>query len=134
MTEQDPERTSVRTYVPAYQKEEWATRANELEMSLSEFVRTMVQAGKRGFEGGQPAAESRDREKGGSGDATPGGQDLETTVLDALENGPLEFDELVDVVAEDFRRDVDEALGRLEEEDRVEHDRLDGGYRVTDDG
>jgi len=134
MAEQDTERTSVRTYVPAYQKEEWATRADALEMSLSEYVRTMVQAGNRGFDGERDTTESGDREEPGSGDATPGGEGLESTVLDALDDGPLEFDELVDVVADDFRRDVDAALGRLEEQGRVEHDRLDGGYRVTDDG
>ena len=44
------ERTSVRTYVPEYQKEAWAAHADELDMSQSEFVRTMVQAGRSGFE------------------------------------------------------------------------------------
>ncbi|WP_248515918.1 DUF5805 domain-containing protein [Salinarchaeum laminariae] len=134
MADQDTERTSVRTYVPAYQKDEWAEHAEELEMSLSEYVRTMVQAGKRGFEGVDESAAKPSKEEPGSGDATPGGDGLEDTVLQALQNGPLEFDELVDAVAEDVRRDVDAALNQLEERGLVEHDRLDGGYRVTDDG
>ncbi|MDZ7730471.1 MAG: hypothetical protein U5K37_05470 [Natrialbaceae archaeon] len=44
MSESD--RATVRTYIPAYQKDHWAEHADELNMSLSEFVRTMVQAGR----------------------------------------------------------------------------------------
>lgn len=134
MATEDVERTSVRTYVPAYQKETWSEHADELEMSLSEYVRTMVQAGKRGFDGVDESASETNPEEPGSSDATPGVDGLESSVLEALADGPLEFDDLVDIVADDFRRDVDEVLGRLEEQGRVEHDRLEGGYRVTDDG
>lgn len=133
-TEPDTERTSVRTYVPVYQKEAWVEHADELEMSLSEYVRSMVQAGKRGFEGVEDTPSDKTDEEPGSDDATPGGEDLESTVLEALADGPLEFDELVEVVADDFRRDVDAELERLEDRELVEHDRLDGGYRMTDDG
>jgi hypothetical protein len=134
MDEQDTERTSVRTYVPAYQKEAWAEHAEVLDMSLSEYVRSMVQAGKRGFEGSKERSDSADPEEPPSGGATPGVDGLEDTVVDALSEGPREFDELVDVVAEDLRREIDDVLARLEDEGRVEHDRLGGGYRVTDDG
>jgi hypothetical protein len=134
MADQDTERTSVRTYVPAYQKEAWAEAADSLDMSLSEYVRTMVQAGKRGFEGPKEPSDVGDSEEPRSRDATPGVDGLESTVVAALADGPCEFDELVDEVAEDLRRDVDEVLDRLEDEGRVEHDRLGGGYRVTDDG
>lgn len=41
------EQTPVTTRVPAYQKEAWRADAEELGMSQSEFVRTMVQAGRR---------------------------------------------------------------------------------------
>ncbi|MFT4957036.1 MAG: hypothetical protein ACI9EZ_000344, partial [Halobacteriales archaeon] len=47
----DTERSVVKTYVPAYQKALWQRQAETLEMSQSEFVRTMVQAGRRGFDG-----------------------------------------------------------------------------------
>jgi len=134
MATENVERTSVRTYVPAYQKAEWAEHADELEMSLSEYVRTMVQAGKRGFGGVDELDSEQTPEEPDSGDATPGVGGLESSVLEALADGPLEFDALVDVVADEFRRDVDDVLGRLEERGRVEHDRLEGGYRVTDDG
>lgn len=134
MAEQDTERASVRTYVPAYQKQAWAKHAETLDMSLSEYVRSMVQAGKRGFDESDAPGKSDDTEEPRSTDATPGVDGLESTVVDALADGPREFEELVDEVAEDLRRDVDAALDRLEDEGRVEHDRLGGGYRVTDDG
>lgn len=134
MAEQDTERTSVRTYVPVYQKEEWAENAEALDMSLSEYVRSMVQAGKRGFGGTGEATESNDREEPGIADATRVGEGLEHVILEILDEGPHEFDELVDAIQDDLRRDADAVLTELEERDRVEHDRLDGGYRVTDDG
>ena len=56
--EADTVRTSVRTYLPEYQKAKWEEHAEELGMSRSEFVRTMVQAGRRGFlEGGSPPSD-----------------------------------------------------------------------------
>ncbi|MFC6728654.1 DUF5805 domain-containing protein [Natronoarchaeum mannanilyticum] len=45
----DTSRTAVKTYVPTYQKRLWADHADELGMSQSEFVRTMVQAGRSDF-------------------------------------------------------------------------------------
>ncbi|WP_115862968.1 DUF5805 domain-containing protein [Halorussus litoreus] len=46
----DASRKTVKTFIPAYEKTEWKRHADELGMSQSEFVRTMVQAGRRDFE------------------------------------------------------------------------------------
>lgn len=88
----DTSRTAVKTYVPAYQKRLWADHADELGMSQSEFVRTMVQAGRHGFsppeesagdagsdpEDHRPQTSDENQEWGEveprSGDATPGVQ------------------------------------------------------------
>jgi len=48
--ESETERSTVMTYVPAYQKAEWKEHAAELGMSQAEYVRTMVQSGRKGFE------------------------------------------------------------------------------------
>lgn len=45
----DDERKTAKTYIPAYQKEEWKEHADELGMSQSEFIRCMVQAGRKVF-------------------------------------------------------------------------------------
>jgi hypothetical protein len=44
------QRTVVKTYIPKYQKEMWSEHANKLNMSQSEFVRCMVQAGREVYE------------------------------------------------------------------------------------
>ena len=44
------DRVSVKTSVPEYQKRAWTENADAMDMTQSEFVRTMVQAGRRGFE------------------------------------------------------------------------------------
>lgn len=116
----DTSRTAVKTYVPAYQKRLWADHADELGMSQSEFVRTMVQAGRRGFsppeegstseefaerEGTQSSTEQQDR--GGtesrSGEATPRVQGGETG---SSETGSSDDDrDLTDRVLEVLDRD-----------------------------
>jgi len=133
MAEHREERIAVKTYVPAYQKEEWAEQAEELDMSLSEFLRSMVQAGRRGFgEEDEEAAEPDTPEQPDPTGSNPGGNGLETVVLGALREEPREFDELVDVVAGDLRRDLDALLEDLEDRGVVEHDRMEGGYAVID--
>jgi|GEM_PF-99889 len=108
----DTSRTAVKTYVPAYQKRLWADHADELGMSQSEFVRTMVQAGRSDFsppeETGEFSAskapqESTDGHERGkteprSGDATPGVEAGETG--SSQRESSDESDELTDRVLE----------------------------------
>lgn len=121
---QDSERVTVKTYVPRYQKQDWQDRAEDLDMSQSEFVRTMVQAGKRGFD---------IPEEGGSGGASPGGNDLETEVLDVLESdGPLEWDGLVAELIGDFETQLEKTLEDLQRENRIQYSGR-RGYTPTDE-
>ncbi|MDZ7701745.1 MAG: DUF5805 domain-containing protein [Halobacteriales archaeon] len=91
------ERVGVKTSVPRYQKEAWTEHADALDMSQSEFVRTMVQAGRRGFE--------PDPLETGSPDANPRGNGLSKPVLEALSSGEhREFDEIVESVTEQLDR------------------------------
>ncbi|MFC7199455.1 DUF5805 domain-containing protein [Halospeciosus flavus] len=135
----DAERTAVRTYVPAAQKERWKEHADELDMSQSEFVRTMVQAGRRGFLDGESTGErdsgsGPDREEPRSGDATPGGHGLEDAVLEALDRGgPLGWDDLVDAVTGEIEDEVEETLDDLQRANRVRYSGRDGGYVLVDD-
>ncbi len=122
----DDERTVVKTYVPRSQKEAWVEHADALDMSQSEFLRTMVQAGRRGFD---PVDE-----EAGSPDATPGGQALEERVLSTLSAaGVLDWGELVDRLAGDIERDVDDALEALQDARAVRYSGRHGGYVVTGD-
>lgn len=147
MTESpDTERVAVRTYVPAYQREEWDRHADDLDMSRAEFVRTMVQAGRRGFDldggsttTGQNAQErgSPDRKppEGGSPTVTPGVEALETGVLDLLESeGPVSWEELVAGLTDDIEERLDEVLAALQRDGRIRYSGRLGGYAVVDDG
>jgi len=117
----DTERTPVRTYVPAYQKAEWEREAERMDMSLSEFVRTMVQAGRRGFPSDETQAETSDEDSA----------DLEGRVIQALADaGSLAFEELVAEVTGDVEARVEETL---QTSDHVQHSPRQGGYVLTEE-
>jgi len=139
-TDRDTTRSVVKTYVPAYQKERWQEHAEDLGMSQSEFLRSMVQAGRRGY-GSNGAGEPDDtgNEDGGtdssgntvevpSAGPTPGGDALEDRVLDALDDGPCSWDELVDRVIGDIEEQLDAVLEGLQESNRVRYSGRNGGY------
>ncbi|WP_293029078.1 DUF5805 domain-containing protein [Natronococcus sp.] len=123
----DTSKSSVRTYVPTYQKEEWQSHADDLGMSQSEFLRTMVQAGRRGFQG--------EREEPGSRDADPRGNALETRLLELLSSDTYTWDELLEAVSDDIESRLDDTLEDLQAENRVRYSGRHGGYTIVgDDG
>jgi hypothetical protein len=125
MQEQDTERTTVKTYVPRAQKEVWNDHAADLDMSQSEFVRTMVQAGRRGFD---PV------EEGGSDPSDPRGNDLETRVRDVLSDEAVHsWDELREALVADLDERLEAALETLQTEGDVVYSGRHGGYRVVGD-
>ena len=123
------DRQSVKTYVPTEQKEIWRDHADDLDMSLSEFVRTMVQAGRRGF----TPAETAESEEPASEGYDPGGHDLERRVRGALESGPRSWDELVEAVVGDIEDELEATLDDLQERNRVRYSGRDGGYVLADE-
>ncbi|EMA63963.1 hypothetical protein C470_01590 [Halorubrum distributum JCM 13561] len=123
------DRQSVKTYVPTEQKDVWRDHADELDMSLSEFVRTMVQAGRRGF----APDDTGDSEEAASAGADPGGHDLERGVRAALESGPRSWDELVEAVVGDVEDELEATLDELQERNRVRYSGREGGYVLTDE-
>lgn len=131
MAEQRDERTAVKTYVPGSQKEEWQADAEDLDMSLSEFVRTMVQAGRRGFDGSTADGADSTVEEPSRGDATPGGDPVETAVLEVLDEEAVAADELVERVVGEMEERVIDAVESLEDRNRIAHDLRAGGYRVV---
>ena len=120
----ETERVAVKTYIPAYQKAEWEAHATELDMSQSEFVRTMVQSGRRGF--------SINPESTEDSDADPRGQPLEDRILDILrERGPQAWDELRAAVTEEIEDRLDETLANLQDQNRIRYSGRDGGYTLA---
>jgi hypothetical protein len=128
----DDDRAAVRTYVPSSQRERWREEADRMGMSQSEFVRTMVQAGRRGFDLG--SGESSNPVESGPPDVTPGGNGLRERVLETLNSqGPLDWDGLVDALAGDFEDRVESTLDELQSANEVKYSGRRGGY-VVDDG
>ncbi|MGM0606591.1 MAG: DUF5805 domain-containing protein [Halobacteriota archaeon] len=125
----DRERTSVKTYVPRYQKREWSAHAEALDMSQSEYVRAMVQAGRSGFELGDRTEDLQ----GGSDAPDPGGDDLESRLLDALRSeGILTWDDLLERLSGDFEDRLESAIDSLTESGSIRYSPRDGGYEVID--
>ena len=124
-------RVSVQTYVPADQRDRWRKEADELYMSQAEYVRTMVQAGRRNFDLGGETTTDEPRSPG----ATPRGEGLKDRVLDVLdESGVTDWEALLSAVTDDFEARLEEALRELQSEGHVRHSPREGGYTVVDDG
>ncbi|MGQ4557035.1 DUF5805 domain-containing protein [Halobellus sp. GM3] len=123
-------RKTVLTYVPEYQKERWKAHADELGMSQSEFVRTMVQAGRRDFE--VPDLPAGDDSKANlSGD--DGGSDFERRVIDALADGESRsWDELLEALTADAEERLEATLQQLQSAGTVIYSGRRGGYTLTD--
>jgi len=125
----ETERSTVMTYVPAYQKAEWKAHAETLGMSQAEYVRTMVQAGRKGFElnAGTPDLE------GSSPPSDPRGSGLETRVLDAFNSAEvLSWETMVDSLSSNFEDRLEETLESLQDDNRIRYSGREGGYRLVD--
>ena len=147
----DTERSVVKTYVPAYQKEQWRRQADELEMSQSEFVRTMVQAGRRGFDGfddgkndseesndaddeSLPETETPPGNDGQSRSPAPGDRIDEHVVAELSPEKHRSWEALRDDLATELVDDrLEDALQRLQRENRVQYSGRHGGYTLVND-
>jgi|AntRauMinimDraft_4_1070384.scaffolds.fasta_scaffold05118_2 hypothetical protein len=127
------DRRSVKTYVPAEQKDRWRDHADELGMSQSEFVRTMVQAGRRGF----TTSDAANPVEPGSEGSDPGGDGLDTGLSSRVETvlaeEPHSWEELVEAVVGDFEAQLEDALDSLQDRNRVRYNGRKGGYVLTDE-
>lgn len=120
-SERDTSRTVVQTYVPAYQRDQWDDHAEQLDMSRSEFVRAMVQAGRRGF-----GAETE--QSGASSDDT-----LEERVREALSEEALSWEELLAAVTGDIEARLEETIEQLQRADEVRYSGRRGGYILEEE-
>lgn len=128
---EETETVQVKTRVPAYQREAWRDAADRLGMSQSEFVRTMVQAGRSGLEESESTGEPSNPEEGSSPGSNPGGNALEERVLAALDEAEaISWDELVEALVGDFEERLEETLHAS---DRVRYSGREGGYVLTDE-
>lgn len=134
----DQERVAVQTYVPIEQRDKWRKEADDLDMSQAEFVRSMVQAGRRGFDLGSSKTNKSATPDGsvdpGTSAATPGVQDLEMRLLDVLQRSEFaDWDRLLEGVTDDIEARLEDSLDELQAKDRIRYSGRHGGYTVIDD-
>ncbi|UPM43310.1 DUF5805 domain-containing protein [Halocatena salina] len=128
---EDDDRVSIKVHMPRWQKKRWVANADQLDMTQSEFVRSMVQAGRRGFGG-----ESSEPPETGSNGATPRGNDLETRVLDVLRNSDLDYlgwEELLAGVTDDIEEQLEATLDSLQETNQIKYSGRNGGYTIQNE-
>lgn len=127
----DSKQVQVKTRIPPWQKEQWQEHADQLGMSQSEFIRTMVQAGRRELGLGE---EDGTIEEGDAAGSNPRGRDLEVRVEAALsQQGPLGWDELVETVVDNVEQQVEDALDELQSSNQVRYSGRNGGYEIVDE-
>ncbi|KAB1194169.1 hypothetical protein GJR96_12295 [Haloferax sp. MBLA0076] len=145
MSDED-DRATVQTYVPTHQKEIWKAHADRLDMSQSEFVRTMVQAGRADFE--VPS-------RGNETDVTPGVEGEKTALQTESSNHNISgenndgltarvvetltaeshqsWDDLVSALTDDIEDRLESTLQDLQSEGRVVYSGRHGGYTLAED-
>ena len=106
------DRVVVKTTIPREQKERWAADAETLDMSQSEFIRTMVQAGRSAIDGFVL--------EGPPDHSDPRGNVLERVVLEILSE-PLSFDELEQQCTEQFPQILEDIVANLHERGMIDY-------------
>lgn len=133
--EEEAERVAVQTYVPAYQKKLWAEDADRMDVSQSEFVRMMVQAGRSEF--GLPSSGEQHTQSPNTSQTSSTGGDgdlIRKRVLDTLSpNDPQDWDELVDALTEELEAELDRTLEELQQDNVVRYSGRQGGYIIRED-
>ncbi len=134
----DDERVSVQTYVSATQRDRWREEAEAMDMSQAEYVRTMVQAGRRGFDLYTTAdslnTDSRNTVEGNMEGVTPGVDGLKDCILEVLHESEFaDWDELLAGVTDGIEDRLEETLDELQSNDRVRYSGRHGGYTVVND-
>jgi hypothetical protein len=118
----DTSRTVIQTYVPAYQRDEWDEQADTLGMSRSEFVKTMVQAGREVFNEQGTPPDFVDEDSGPLAN-------LDERVVDTLEqSGPLEWEALLKEITGDIEDQLETTIQTLQENNEVRYSGREGGY------
>jgi len=120
----EQDRASIMTYIPQYQKDIWVEHAAALGMSQSEFVRTMVQAGRRDF-----PVDTLEKSEPAPSESTVEPQDLEHRVLTLIDDAQvLTWDALLAELRGDIESDLEATLATLQTANQIRYDGRKGGY------
>jgi hypothetical protein len=107
-------------------------------MSQAEYVRTMVQAGRRGFDLNSTDetlyTDSTNAVEQEISDASPGVEELNRRVLDVLRGAEFaDWETILAGVTDDIEDRLEETLDELQSKNRIRYSGRHGGYTVIDD-
>lgn len=106
--ENPPETVEISLYIPEHQLEIWSEHADELGMNRSEFIRAMVQAGRRDFTVSPGPSEDAVRDD----------------ILQLLEeHGELDHSEIVQHLVDEIEADVGDAIVELQRQNDIRYAR-----------
>jgi len=126
---QNDTRVTINTYVPEYQRELWKQHAEDMGMNLSEFVRLMVQSGRRNFD--IKGENHRNVLKVNFNDKTPGVSGIKIQVLNFFQkDGCLGWDHLVQKLTVGIEDELETALTQLQDENLIRYSGRLGGYTL----
>ncbi|MBB6645220.1 DUF5805 domain-containing protein [Halobellus ruber] len=133
----DTSRATITVYAPVYQRDKWDEEAEELGLSRSEYLKMMIQAGRKHFDpdNGQKKLTSI----GGAETPIPDSDHpsnkfsedicLESQILEAISRGDyLTWNEIVDTVVDDIERYIDKELDDLRDSNQIRYDGQRGGF------
>lgn len=101
-------RKRIRTSAPNEQIEIWEEEADAMNVTRAEYMRLMIQAGRRQF----PICDT--------GNAESDGLHIENQVLSALEEeGELTWEELIEAAVGDIEEQIEETLEKLDDDGKV---------------
>jgi hypothetical protein len=126
----DTERVGARVYLPRYQKQQWKDEADDNDLSLSEYIRLMVQAGRQSPVFDHDHTTSTDT----AADApAPSSGEFREQVLRLLDTGEFtSWGDLQQTLTDHVETELDAALTELQEEGRVRYSGRHDGYTLTD--
>lgn len=132
------DQVAVQTYVPTEQRTEWRQEAEDLDMSQAEYVRTMVQAGRRGFNLNSTSdslnTDSTNPVEQDVSNATPGVSGLDGHVLDVLRESEFaDWETILAGVTGEIEDRLERTLEELQSENEIRYSGRHGGYTVIDD-
>lgn len=101
-------RKRIRTSAPEEQIDQWEKEADEMNVTRAEYMRLMIQAGRRQF----PVCDT--------GNDQSDGINVENRVLDALEeHGELTWEELIETAIGDVEDKVESTIEELDAQGKV---------------
>lgn len=133
---QNGTRKSVQTYISEHQHNIWKDEAAEMGVSLAEYTRIMIQAGRRDFTLPSQPNEIQNKDnrlETPSSHVTPGVDALKTHVLEIIESEDYpKRDDIVNAVYSDLDEKLAQAFEELQRNDRIYESWKHDGYAVAD--